>query len=625
MTQAVEAMPKTEVQTETDALNLTASVVTRKLPGVEIVAYGGGMMRVPHWGLIAIDLSRLELGRVPILADHESRRSGVVGHGVAHVQDGKLIVAGSVSSTGQAAREIVAAAKNGFPWQASVGVQVLEHRPVRGSETITVNNRKITAPAGGMTLIMRGRLREVSITSLGCDGDTTVSIAASQKGKDRTMDAQVQDRDVEAAEEGQDANVVEASRVANIMAICGEKFPEIKARAIEEGWNEMRTELEVLRAGRPNVAAAYSPPVVANESVLSAALLTHMGMSGLGERVYGPMSMDRAERMGATSMIDICRAALMADGLPVPSGRMEMVKAALSTYSLPTALGNVANKVLLDSYNETPATWQAFCAVRSVSDFKTNTGVRPSFTGSLEQVAPGGELKHGSVAEALVGYGIDTFGKMLSIDRRDIINDDLGVFEDAAISYGRMGMRKVSDLVYEVLLANAGSFFSSGNGNYIDGADSALTIDALATAITAMRTQRDAEGNDLDLKPATLLVTPELEPTARMLLESEYVQRAEDVPTGNSLRRAVNLEVEPRLSNTAKFGSAASTKHWYLFAHPSAAAVILAFLNGKRTPTVEYFGLQQDVNKLAVSWRVYHDFGSALCDPRAAVRSKGEA
>lgn len=597
----------------------------RRRPRMSILAYTGGIMRVPGWGDVVIDLANLDAsGGVAILSDHDSTRRGVVGHGTAEVRDNRLVVTGLISATGQAAREIVDAAKNGFPWQASVGVEVLERRQVRAGQSVDVNGRRIKAPTGGFSLVTKGRLREVSIVGMGCDGGTVVSIAASQKGRARDMETQVQDEQVQEIE-APNAEAVEASRVANIASICGTKFPEIQAQAIEEGWNETRAELEVLRAGRPNVAAVYSPPVVASESVLSAALLMHMGMTGLGEKVYGPMSMDRAERMGATSMIDICRAALQADGLPVPSGRMEMVKAALTTYSLPTALGNVANKVLLDAYNETPATWQAFCAIRSASDFKSNTGVRPSFTGSLEPVAPGGELKHGSVAEALMAYGIDTFGKMLSIDRRDIINDDLGVFQDAAASYGRMGMRKVSDLVYEVLLANAGSFFSSGNGNYIEGADSALTIDALAKAITAMRTQRDAEGNDLDLKPATLLVTPELEPTARMLLESEYVQRAEDVPTGNSLRRAVNLEVEPRLSNTVKFGSAASTKHWYLFTRPNAAPVILAFLNGKRTPTVEFFGLTQTVEKLAVSWRVYHDFGSALCDPRAAVRSKGEA
>jgi len=608
-----------------DDLLIEASVDMRKLPTVSILAYTGGIMKVPGWGNIVIDLKNLDAsGGVAILSDHDSSRRGVVGHGSAQVKNNRLIVTGSISATGQAAREIVDASKNGFPWQASVGVEVIERHQVRAGETIAVNGKNIKAPEAGLTLVTQGRLREVSIVGIGCDGGTAVSIAASLH-KETSMEAQVQDMEVQ-GNAGAEPENVEAQRVANIASICGTKHPDIQAQAIEDGWDENRTELEVLRASRPKVPSVLgSQPVVATGSVLEAALLTHMGHIGLGEKALGPVAMEQADRLGASSMIDLCRAALRVDGRDVPSSRMELVKAALSTMSLPTALGNVANKVLLDNYNETPASWRAFCAIRSTSDFKTNTAIRPTFTGQLEQVPAGGELKHGGIAEALTTFAVDTFGKMLSIDRRDIINDDLSVFEDAAASFGRMAMRKVSDLVFEVLLANEGSFFSVGNGNYLSGADSALSIDGLANAIALMRTQRDAEGNDLDLRPATLLVTPELEPIARMLLESEYVQRAEDVPTGNSLRRAVNLEVEPRLSNTTKFGSDASTKHWYLFTKPNAVPMIVAFLHGRQTPTVEYFGLDQDVNRLAVAWRVYHVFGSALCDPRAAVRSKGEA
>ena len=285
------------------------------------------------------------------------------------------------------------------------------------------------------------------------------------------MDAQA--IDTKTAPDGLDLEAAEAKRVANIAAICGQKYGEIKARAIEDGWDETRTELEVLRASRPKLPAVWRQPYVANEAVLQAAILSRIGMGSLGEKALGPVAMEQAERLGATSMIDVCRAALLADAQDVPRGRMEMVKAALSTYSLPTALGNVANKVLLDAYNETPATWRAFCSVRNVPDFKTNSAIRPSFTGSLQPVAPGGELKHGGIGESVAQFAIDTFGKMLGIDRRDIINDDLGVFQETAQALGRSAMRKVSDLVYEVLLANAGGFFSAGNGNYFDGADSA--------------------------------------------------------------------------------------------------------------------------------------------------------
>ena len=604
-------------------LLLSAAVDVKKIPTVTIIAYNGGIMRVGTWGDVVIDLAGLDLaGSVAILSDHDSTRRGIVGHGRAQVMDGRLVVTGNISATTSAAREIVAASKNGFPWQASVGVEILDRRQVRAGETVAANGKSIKASGSGFMLVSKGRLREVSIVGIGCDGNTAVAIAAS-RNMEKNMDVQVQDNDVQ-VKDGLDEQANEAQRVANIASICGAKHPDIQAQAIEDGWDENRTELEVLRASRPKVPEIRGS-VIATGSLLEAALLTHMGHVALGEKALGAIAMEQADRLGATSMIDLCRAALRADGRDVPSSRMELVKAALSTMSLPTALGNVANKVLLDNYNETPASWRSFCAIRSTSDFKTNTAIRPTFTGQLEQVPAGGELKHGGITEALTTFAVDTFGKMLSIDRRDIINDDLSVFEDAAASFGRMAMRKVSDLVYEVLLANEGNFFSVANGNLLEGADSALCIDALANAIALMRTQRDAEGNDLDLRPATLLVTPELEPVARMLLESEFVQRAEDVPTGNSLRRAVNLEVEPRLSNTTKFGSAASTKHWYLFTKPNAVPMIVAFLSGRQTPTVEYFGLDQDVNRLAVAWRVYHDFGSTLCDPRAVVRSKGQA
>jgi len=75
-------------------------------------------------------------------------------------------------------------------------------------------------------------------------------------------------------------------------------------------------------------------------------------------------------------------------------------------------------------------------------------------------------------------YKIDTFGKLLSIDRRDLINDDLGVFADASAALGRAAMRKTQRPDLLGLLANAGSFFSTGNNNYLSGLDTVLNIDS---------------------------------------------------------------------------------------------------------------------------------------------------
>ena len=65
----------TEDSTATEGLLLTAGVDVRKIPTVSMVAYTGGLMTVPQWGLVVLDLGGLDVtGAVTILSDHDSHR-----------------------------------------------------------------------------------------------------------------------------------------------------------------------------------------------------------------------------------------------------------------------------------------------------------------------------------------------------------------------------------------------------------------------------------------------------------------------------------------------------------------------------------------------------------------------
>ena len=116
--------------TDNDILLLARGVTVpsgEKQPRVEILAYSGGLMDVPGWGALAIDLAGLDLsGQVRILADHDSSIQGIVGHGQAEVKGGRLLVSGALSAATDAAKRVVKLAKSGFEFQASVGVQPLE-------------------------------------------------------------------------------------------------------------------------------------------------------------------------------------------------------------------------------------------------------------------------------------------------------------------------------------------------------------------------------------------------------------------------------------------------------------------------------------------------------------------
>ncbi|MCK4375007.1 MAG: Mu-like prophage major head subunit gpT family protein, partial [Candidatus Brocadiae bacterium] len=591
-----------------------------KRPRVSIVAYGGGEMLVSAWGAVVVDLAGLQLpGQVLLLADHHAGLPGIVGQGRAEVRRGQLLVEGHLTVATEAGQQLVALSKDGIEFQSSIGVRALTHKHVRAGDTVHVNERDLKAGPAGFSLIQTGRLKEVSLLPLGADESTTVSIAARKEG-DMPEPEQLTGTEAVVAELRQ-AEASESARIAAVKKLC-EKHPEIEAKAVAEGWSPEKAELEVLRASRPAPPNVTGGPAVPGRDILAAALILHAGLPAVAEKAYGQKVAEQAQDAGPLSLLDLCAAALRAEALPVPRQRNEMIRAAFSTTSLPIALGDAANKVLLAAYREAPATWASFAKAVDVNDFKTTHGLRVSAIGNMEPVPPDGEIKHGVLTEADIPFSVATFGKMLRVTRQTIINDDMGFLNDLTAAYGRMARRGLNDLVWGVVMANAGDFFSAANANLETGATSALDIDALAAAVLAMRKQRDADDNDLDIAPAVLSVPPELEVTARAILESIELQAASGDPMGNALKGIAKLEVEPRLSNTAKF-TTASTTAWYLWASPQDAALIVAFLKGQREPTVENLGLQAEANTLGLSLRVYFDYGSSLGDHRAAVKSAG--
>jgi hypothetical protein len=178
--------------TALDELLLASSEVeiqaaSGKPPAVSIVAYTGGLMTVPGWGPVVLDLAGLDAGaeQISLLADHDATLDGIVGHGRARVIDGRLLVHGTLTGATEAARQVVELARDGFKFQASVGVVPGDYERVRPNDTVQANGRAITAGRSGFTLVKAGVLREVSIVAIGADANTSVAIAV--QGKESIM------------------------------------------------------------------------------------------------------------------------------------------------------------------------------------------------------------------------------------------------------------------------------------------------------------------------------------------------------------------------------------------------------------------------------------------------------
>jgi len=287
-------------------------------------------------------------------------------------------------------------------------------------------------------------------------------------------------------------------------------------------------------------------------------------------------------------------------------------------------LSNVANKFLLEGFFSVERTWRNICAVRNVPDFKTVTSYRLVGRDQYEQVAPGGELKHGTLGNESFTNKADTYGLLLSIDRRDIINDDLGAITLVPRKLGRGSGLKINDVFWKAFMDNA-AFFVAANKNYLVGADTLLGIDGLTKAETAFMEQVDSDGKPIGVMPAVLLVPPALSAIATQLnksLELRDTSAGVKYPISNPHQGKFRSEVSRYLSNPQYAGN--SAKAWYLLSDPNDLPVIeVAFLNGQESPVIET--AEADFNVLGVRMRGYHDFGVALQDPRGGLKSKGEA
>jgi len=393
--------------------------------------------------------------------------------------------------------------------------------------------------------------------------------------------------------------------------------------------------LEALRTTRPKAPAAHFVENSVDCRTLEAACLMASGLQGV-EKQFDGQTLEAADRRfrGAIGLQELLLEAAWANGFTGRNFRdsravlrfafQPHLEAGFSTVDVGGILSNVANKFLLEGFFSVERTWRNICAVRNVSDFKTVTSYRLVGKDQYEQVAPGGELKHGTLGEEQYTNKADTYGLMLTIDRRDIINDDLGAITTVPRKLGRGSGLKINDVFWKTFLANS-SFFTTGNKNYVEGADTVLSIDGLTKVEVAFMDQVDSDGKPIGIMPAILLVPTALSAIGTQLYKSMELRdttASTKYPVSNPHQGKFRIEVSRYLSNSQYTGN--SSKAWYLLSDPNDLPVIeVAFLNGQESPTIET--ADADFNVLGVQLRGFHDFGASLQETRAGCKAKGEA
>jgi hypothetical protein len=295
-----------------------------------------------------------------------------------------------------------------------------------------------------------------------------------------------------------------------------------------------------------------------------------------------------------------------------------------STADMSGLLSNIANKFLLQGFFFVEQTWKEFSAVETVNDFKTRTSYRLTGAETFQLVPPGGEIKHGTLAEEAYTNRADTYGLLLNVTRTDIINDDLGAITTVPKKLGRGAGLALNKVFWTKFLGQIGTLFTGTRANVQTGAGTVLGLSSLETALTLFLNLKDADGEPIGHEPVILLTGTALGVTAAKIFKDTEMRMKGNTDatytTGNPFTGRFRPVISRYIGNTSYTGS--TTTGWGIFADPGDVPVMeMCFLYGQDSPTVEQ--ADADFNTLGIQMRAYLDFGCNTQDYRGGVWSAG--
>lgn len=625
-----------------------------------------------------------DTGQVPLLDSHERHTvSAVLGSAAAFEVDAagghralSCVVTYSKTTEGQSAAQKT---REGHLTDYSVGYSVDESYWVPDGEKQIIRGETYTGP---VRVVTKWTLKELSATPIGADVFAKARSLATPQGqsnnpkKEIPMDPKLKEKLIE---RGLAADATDAEAWAYFMTLTGdekraltvpqavpaappaapvdieavraeairaerERCESIRSRCRVAGLDEEAAEemisagvtidraadeifkrLEVLKppTGAP---ARYPATVQADErdkfrAAAEDGLLIRAGMP--------PKTPARgADELAGYTLREIARESLRVQNMPTGGSVLQMVGRAMLTQDFQNLLRNVAHKSLFQGWENAEETWRIWCDKGSVSDFKTHYSPRVSEFSDLDLIPEGMQYKYGKRTDAQESYSIATYGKLEAITRQAIINDDQRALTGFA-AHGQAAARKVGDVAYAVLTANAAmgdgtALFATGHSNYVaSGSGGAPGVATLTAAVKAMKLQKDAQNLQyLNIRPVFFLAPVALEGSSEVFFKTVNYVDSNTVATDSSLAATrTNIYADPYLRRVydARLDAALSTG-WYLAAAPGKTVTVF-FLDGVEAPYLEErdgwnvdgveVKVRIDVGAKAMDWRgLYYNYGA---------------
>ena len=575
-----------------------------------------------------INLERFSNGLGTVLFNHD--RDAVVGHiEKVWLEDnrGKALVR---FDTDEQSETIFQKVQSGTLQGVSVGYAIYRYEVLEDEDTKSTNGR-FNGPA---YVVTDWEPLEISIVSVPADATVGVGRSAEEihtsidtqedntrMDQEKTLEVQeVKSTPVETGitqEDLQKAMEQERKRTSEITALFRDFDVEGADEAIVMGVSvdEARAMvMDQLRARNKGVSVTMGEAesdkfrAAAQDAVLMAA--------GIPVADAAP----GAQELRGHSMVELARESLQREGLQANFGdNMELARQAInSTSTFPAIMANLANKSVMVGFNEAETTYQIWAGKGSNRDFKEAARVALSEAGNLELVPEGGQFQQDFLGEASARTKVATYGKLFSLTRQAIINDDLGLFSKIATKYGSAAKRLVNKMVYAQLTGNVKmqdnvALFDTKHGN-VAATGEALSVKAIAKAITAMRRQKGITGDaTLNITPKYLVVPPELEMTAYQIVNSTAAVDGVNSGVVNPYKGRFVVVADAELTDPDA---------WYLVADASQHDTIeVTYLNGVETPRLE---TRQGFDVDGIEYKVAFDCGVSALDFRGVFKNAGK-
>ncbi len=360
---------------------------------------------------------------------------------------------------------------------------------------------------------------------------------------------------------------------------------------------------------------------------------TMSGTSPLQRRTYSPVrlqAMQEAHKLLEGAFSGNPRAALA-------------LREALSTSDLfRSATGDVLDQQLLAAYQAQAPQWAQFATRTTVRNFKPKRMVDLlGGRSSLDRVPELSEYPGADYKSREYFIKVAKFGRMFGFSWESLINDDLDEVRTIPNAFATAAALTEDNAALE-LIANLSTgapntgFFKDYSGENIPGpnttpATAALSTEALAAAVTTVRTRKDHQGNPVPAGRLLLVVGPANEMEARRILSATEIRQTSGSRTSvmpNYLAGVVDLVVHNRLPGNA----------WFILPAPTEArpALAVAFLTGYETPDIRQKAdagqrvgggaIDPDEGSFDVDgvyFRVRHVVGAGTVDPMHTYASTG--